>query len=105
MPIQEKQKKPKKNKIYKLEKGEDRIPILKLARSRSKTSISRTSFLVQQCLGCDRVNRNGARKLIDCQRGETCLLATNELCWRQTKAKYLNKKTYLTRQRQRYLKC
>ena len=55
-------------------------------------TISRTNVLVQRYHGCDRVNRNVIRKLIDYQRGETCLLATSEQCWRQTKAKYLNEK-------------
>ena len=68
-------------------------------------TVRRTSFLVQRYLGCDRVNRKGTTKLIDYQRGETCLLATNEQCWRRTKAKYLSKKTCLTRQRQKYMKC
>ena len=67
--------------------------------------VSRINFLVQTYHGCDRVNTNGTRKLIDYQGGESCLLATNEECWRRTKAKYLIKKTYLTHQRQRYLKC
>ena len=67
--------------------------------------VSRINFLVQTYHGCDRVNTNGTRKLIDYQGGESCLLATNEECWRRTKAKYLIKKTHLTHQRQRYLKC
>ena len=41
---------------------------------------SRTNFLVQQYHGYDRVSRNGTRKLIDYQRGETGLLATNKQC-------------------------
>ena len=69
------------------------------------STVSRTHFLAQRYHGCCRVNRNGTEKLIDCQRGEACLLATREQCWRRTKAKYLNKKIYLTLQRQRYLKC
>ena len=59
-------------------------------------TVSRTNFLIQWHHGCNRVNRNGTRKITDYQRGETCLLATNKQCWRQTKTKYLNKKTYLT---------
>ena len=55
-------------------------------------TVSRTKFLVQRYHGCDRVNRNRTRILIDYQKGQTCLLATNEQCWGQTKTKYLNKK-------------
>ena len=35
------------------------------------------NFLVKWYHGCDCVNRNRAKKLTDYQRGETCLLATN----------------------------
>ena len=56
-----------KNKIYELKKGEGRIQILKLARFRSKNSLSKTNFLVQWYHGCDTVNRISTRKLIDYQ--------------------------------------
>ena len=56
-----------KNKIDKLKKGEGRIQILKLARFRSKNSLSKTNFLVQWYHGCDTVNRISTRKLIDYQ--------------------------------------
>ena len=55
------------NKIYELKKGEGRIQILKLARFRSKNSLSKTNFLVQWYHGCDTVNRISTRKLIDYQ--------------------------------------
>ena len=46
-------------------------------------------------------NRNGTHKEIDCKRGKQCLFPTNSRCWRPTKMKYLERRTYHTRQRAR----
>ena len=51
--------------------------------------------------GCRRLNKNGTRKLIDWKRGERCLILTNTRCWRPTKEKYLCKKIYQARHRER----
>ena len=56
-----------KNKIDELKKGEGRIQILKLARFRSKNSLSKTNFLVQWYHSCGTVNRISTRTLIDYQ--------------------------------------
>ena len=37
-------------------------------------------------------NRNGTGKLIDYERGQNYIPATEEYCWRQAKQKYLVKK-------------
>ena len=51
--------------------------------------------------GCRRINRNGTGQLINWERGEQCLVPTNTRCWRPTKEKYLCKKIYQTRRRER----
>ena len=48
-------------------------------------------------------NRNGTRKLIDNKRGQNCVLATDEYCWRNTKEKYSVKKNHYTWKRRREL--
>ena len=50
---------------------------------------------------CRFRNRNGRRKKICYSKGNSCKFATNERCWRSIKSKYLNQKTYFTRQRER----
>ena len=59
---------------------------------------------VKRCHGCGRVNRNGTDKLIDYRRGERCICPTNIHRWKETKAKYLVRRPYLTRKRVRLLK-
>ena len=38
--------------------------------------------------GCNTVNRNGTRKLVDYRRGYQCLCPTDKGYWKKTKAKY-----------------
>ena len=51
---------------------------------------------------CHKKNRNGRHKEIDYKRGKRCLFPTNNRCWRPTKIKYLERRTYHTRQRARF---
>ena len=60
--------------------------------------------IVKRHHGCGRVNRNSTRKLIDYRRGKRCICPTNNRCWKETKAKYLLRRPYLTRRRVRLLK-
>ena len=62
--------------------------------------------------GCDRVNRNGTRKLIEYRNGMQCICPTNKPYWKITKDKYKRgaanaKRRYFTRYmnwtRQRFL--
>ena len=48
-------------------------------------------------------NRNGTRKLIDYERGQNYIPATEEYCWRQAKQKYLVKKNHYTQKRRKEL--
>ena len=41
--------------------------------------------------GCDTVNRNGTRKLIDYKTGSQCFYPTDKGYWRKTKSKKKNK--------------
>ena len=52
---------------------------------------------------CTFQNRNRTRKLIDYKRGQTCVLATDEYCWKQVKQKYLVKKNHYTQKRRKEL--
>ena len=46
--------------------------------------------------GCDTVNRNGTRKLVNYRRGCQCLCPTDKGYWRKTKAKYRINYVYFT---------
>ena len=52
--------------------------------------------------GCDTVNRNGTRKLIDYRRGSYCFYPTDKGYWRKTKAKYRITYVYFTRYMSQY---
>ena len=52
--------------------------------------------------GCDKVNRNGTRKLIDYKKGGQCLVPTSKPYWSKTKDKYKVKKVYFTKYQTRY---
>ena len=49
--------------------------------------------------GCDKVNKNGTRKLIGYDQGYQCIKPTNNLYWKKTKDKYKiqKKRVYWTR--------
>ena len=66
--------------------------------------IAITHVTVKRYHGCWKVNRNGTRKLIDYRRGERCICPTDNRRWKETKAKYLIQRPYLTRRRIRLLK-
>ena len=52
--------------------------------------------------GCDTVNRNGTRKLVNYRRGCQCLCPTDKGYWRKTKAKYRTNYVYFTRYMSQY---
>ena len=47
--------------------------------------------------GCNTVNRNGIRKLVNYRRKYQCLCPTNKGYWRKTKVKYRINYVYFTR--------
>ena len=53
-------------------------------------------------LGCNQLNRNRARKYIECGRGYQCTLPTHKCCWRKTRDKYKERKVYWTRYMTQY---
>ena len=52
--------------------------------------------------GCDTVNKNGTRKLIDYRRGSQCFYPTDKGYWRKTKSKYRINYVYFTRYMSQY---
>ena len=53
--------------------------------------------------GCSFRNRNGTRKLIDYKRGQNCVLATDECCWKIKKKNiWLKKVTIHEKEEENY---
>ena len=52
--------------------------------------------------GCDTVNKNGTRKLIDYRRGSQCFYPTDKGYWRKTKSKCRINYVYFTRYMSQY---
>ena len=47
--------------------------------------------------GCNRLNRNGTRKEIECNLGYQCVIPTYKRYWKETKDKYKRRHFYWTR--------
>ena len=52
--------------------------------------------------GCDTLNNNGTRKLVDYRRPYQCPFPTDKGYWRKTKAKYRKNYVYFTRYMSQY---
>ena len=62
-------------------------------------------YLFPKCHGCEYRNRNSTKKSIYYEKGQQCLMPTNNSYWRIAKDKYKDKgRIYLTRQTLRHLK-